>query len=130
MIFTDSLFQNVDCVSFYVDNLDKGIKFYEALGLKLLWKATNSCGLGLSNDITELVLVTEHNPVAQFKVEKVLDAIKELDKAGAKVIYGPFRIDIGNCAVIEDPWKNTYCILDMTNGKYTTDLNGNVTGVK
>lgn len=53
------IFSNVDCVSFYVDNIDDGIAFYSLLlGLKLLWRASNSCGLGLENDITEVVLRT------------------------------------------------------------------------
>ena len=125
----ESLFQNVDCVSFYVDNIDEGIAFYSALGLKLLWRAANSCGLGMSGDITEVVLVTEHNPVAQFKVESVEDALPVYVKAGGKVELGPFDIDIGKCAVVSDRWGNRYCLLDMTKGKYTTDAQGNVIGV-
>ena len=71
-----SLFQNVDCVSFYVDNLNEGIKFYsESLGLKLLWRTDTSCGLGMSNDLTEVVLVKEHNPIVDFKVESVEEAL-------------------------------------------------------
>ena len=42
-----ALFNNVDCVSMYVDDLDKGIEFYSGqLGLKLLWRVNDSCGLG------------------------------------------------------------------------------------
>lgn len=125
----DSLFQNVDCVSFYVDDIDEGIAFYSALGLKLLWRAENSCGLGMSGDITEVVLVTEHNPVAQFKVESVEKALPVFEKAGGTVELAPFDIDIGKCAVVRDLWGNQYCLLDMTKGKYTTDAKGNVTGV-
>lgn len=126
-----ALFTNVDCVSFYVDDLDKGLKFYQdAMGLKLLWRADKSCGLGMEDDITEVVLVNEHNPMVDFKVDSVVDAIPEIVKAGGKVVYGPFDIDIGKCAVITDLWENTYCILDMTKGKYTVDESGKVTGVK
>lgn len=126
-----SLFQNVDCVSFYVDDLDKGIQFYsESLGLKLLWRADDSCGLGMSNDITEVVLVSEHNPVVDFKVESVEEALPLFLKAGGTVEYGPFDIDIGKCVVVKDKWDNKFCMLDMTKGMYTTDDNGNVTGVK
>lgn len=125
-----SIFENVDCVSFYVDNLDEGIKYYSSLGLKLLWRASKSCGMGLDNDITEVVLVTEHNPIVDFKVEDVNKALKSIIEAGGVLVYGPFDIDIGKCAVVKDKWNNEYCILDMTNGKYTTDEKCNVTGVK
>lgn len=126
-----ALFTNVDCVSFYVDDLDRGLKFYkDAMGLKLLWRAEKSCGLGMEEGITEVVLVNEHNPMVDFKVESVADAIPEIVKAGGKVVYGPFDIDIGKCAVVSDLWENTYCILDMTKGKYTVDESGKVTGVK
>ncbi len=126
----DSLFQNVDCVSFYADNIDQGIAFYTALGLKLLWRGENSCGLGMSGDITEIVLVNKHNPVAQFKVESVEKALPVFEKAGGTVEVGPFDIDIGKCAVVSDHWGNRYCLLDMTKGRYTTDAQGNVTGVE
>ena len=68
-----SIFENVDCVSFYVDNLDDGISFYkEKLGLKLLWRTEEACGLGMDHDITEVVLVIRDDiPVTQFKVESV-----------------------------------------------------------
>lgn len=124
-----SLFQNVDCVSFYVGDIDEGIRFYSALGLKLLWRADTSCGLGMDNGITEVVLVTEHNPIAQFKVQSVKEALPVFLKAGGKVELGPFDIDIGKCAVVSDLWDNRYCLLDMTKGTYNTDDQGNVTGV-
>lgn len=124
------LFENVDCVSFYVDDLDKGIDFYQnSLGLKLLWRAEKSCGLGMQNDITEVVLVTEHNPTVNFKVCSVKDALKTFVETGGKCIYGPFDIDIGKCAVVEDKWQNRYCILDMSKGTYDVDANGNAIGV-
>lgn len=125
-----SLFECVDCVSLYVDDIDAGIRFYgDGLGLKLLWRADHSCGLGLSNDITEVVLVNEHNPTANFKVDSVERALPDFIRAGGRVVYGPFDIDIGKCAVVEDRWENKYCLLDMTKGAYITDASGNVTGV-
>lgn len=100
----NSIFQNVDCVSFMVDDLDKGINYYrDKMGLKLLWRTEDSCGLGMDNDITEIVLVTRDIPVVQFKVESVDQILPEIEAAGGKVTYGPFNIDIGRCAVIDDP---------------------------
>jgi predicted enzyme related to lactoylglutathione lyase len=125
------LFENVDCVSFFVDDLEKGISFYSgALGQRLLWKTATSCGLGLENDVTEVVLVNQHNPTANFKVESVPAALETFREAGGTLEYGPFDIDIGKCAVLADPWGNRYCILDMSKGRYTVDENGDVTGVK
>lgn len=125
------MFENVDCVSFYSDDIDKGIDFYcSLLGLRLLWRAEKSCGLGLSEGITELVLVNEHNPAVNFKVDSVEEALPRFIEAGGKLIYGPFDIDIGKCAVVSDVWENVFCILDMTKGTYTVDGQGRVTGVE
>ncbi|MBO2516366.1 MAG: bleomycin resistance protein [Clostridiales bacterium] len=124
------LFSNADCLHMYVDDLDKGIEFYgNRLGLKLLWRAGNSCGLGMPGDITEIVLSTDKLPALDMKVESVEEALPRFLAAGGKCVYGPFDIDIGRCAVVSDPWENTYCILDMTKGTYDTDREGNVTGV-
>ncbi len=126
-----SLFQNVDCVSFFVDDIDAGIDFYSnALGLELLWRAKNSCGLGMPNGVAEVVLVTEHNPIVDFKVECVEDAIPKFIAAGGSVRLGPFDIDIGKCAVVRDKWQNEYCILDMTKGRYAVSDNKDVIGLE
>lgn len=124
------LFKNVDCISFYVDNLDEGIDLYvNKVGLKLLWRTASSCGLGLVSDITEVVLVNEHNPVVDFLVDNVETSLEELLKAGFVLTYGPFDIDIGKCAVVKDKWDNTFCILDMRNGTYQTDDKKEVIGL-
>ena len=64
-----------------------------------------------------------------FKVESVVDSIEKIVNSGGKVIYGPFDIPIGKCAVIRDKWENEYVILDMSKGRYVTDSQGNVIGV-
>lgn len=124
------LFENVDCISMYVDDLDAGLEFYQrALGLSLLWRTEGSCGLGMPNGVAEIVLVTEHNPMVNLKVESVDEALSHITQAGGTVEYGPFDIDIGRCAVVIDPFGNRYCILDMTKGTYDVDEAGNVIGV-
>ena len=46
------MFENVDCIQMYVDDLDKGLSFYrDALGLKLLWRTDKSCGLGMEKGL-------------------------------------------------------------------------------
>lgn len=124
------LFRNVDCVSLRVPDLDAGIAFYvDHLGLKLLWRAGGSCGLGVPEGNTEVVLCTDRDPEVDLKVESVEEALQEFTAAGGSCVYGPFEIGIGKCAVVRDPWGNEYCILDMTKGTYDTDAEGNVTGV-
>jgi predicted enzyme related to lactoylglutathione lyase len=126
-----ALFKNIDCVELYVPDLEEGIKYYkDGMGLKLLWRTDTSAGLGMENDIAEILLQTERkHMMVDIKVESVIDSIDNIINAGGKVKYGPFDIPIGKCAVILDKWDNEYVILDMTKGRYTTDENGNVTGV-
>jgi predicted enzyme related to lactoylglutathione lyase len=125
-----SLFRNVDCIQFYVPNLEEGINYYcKSMGLRLIWKSNSSVGLGMDEDITEVVLQNERKGLEiDFKVESVADAIDEIRKAGGEVIFGPFDIQIGKCAVIRDPWGNPYVILDMSKGTFITDEEGNITG--
>lgn len=124
------IFTNVDCISLHVPDLDAGIAFYsEALGLKLLWRSGDSCGLGMPEDVTEVVLCTNPNPMVDFKVESVEETLERFLANGGSCDYGPFDIDIGKCAVVRDRWDNRYCILDMSKGTYDTDETGNVTGV-
>lgn len=127
----DGLFQNVDCIELYVSDLDEGIACYrDGLGLKLLWRNGTSAGLGMEQDVTEIVLQTERKQVlADMKVASVDEAIPRITAAGGRVEAGPFDIEIGRCAVVRDRWENRYAILDMTKGRYTTDEFGNVTGV-
>jgi lactoylglutathione lyase len=122
---------NVDCIELYVPDLDEGMRYYcGAMGLKLLWRADTSAGLGMEGDITEVVLQTDRKRMnVDFKVESVADAVEKIREAGGKVLHGPFDIPIGKCAVVRDRWENEYVILDMTKGRYVTDENGNVVGV-
>ncbi len=127
----ESLFQNVDCIELYVSDLDEGIACYrDGLGLKLLWQNGTSAGLGMTQDVTELVLQTERKQVlVDMKVESVDAAIPQLTAAGGRVEIGPFDVEIGRCAVVRDRWDNRYAILDMTKGRYVTDEAGRVTGL-
>ncbi|MDD4113066.1 MAG: bleomycin resistance protein [Herbinix sp.] len=125
------LFGYVDCIELYVRDLDDGIRYYcDSMGLKLLWRANTSVGLGMENDITEIVLQTDRKKMnVDFKVESVNNSIERIINSGGKVICGPFDIPIGKCVVVLDIWKNEYVILDMSKGRYVTDAEGNVIGV-
>ncbi len=126
-----SLFHSVDCIELYVSDLNEGIEYYcGGLGLKLLWRADTSAGLGMESDIAEVVLQTDRKRMnVDFKVDSVADAVQTILRAGGKILNGPFNIPIGKCAVTQDKWGNEYVILDMSKGKYVTDERGNVIGV-
>lgn len=109
------LFDGVDCVHMRVADLDAGLRFYqEALGLKLLWRTKNACGLGMKTSNAELVISKEDYLMVDMKVDDAEKALEIFLAAGGEVKDGPFKIDIGKCAVVADPWGNEYCILDTT----------------
>ncbi len=126
------IFKNIDCIELYVSDIDEGIQYYcDSMGLKLLWRNENMVGLGMEHDITEIVLQSQRKQVlVDIKVESVDESIEKIKEAGGTVEYGPFDVPIGRCAVILDKWDNKYVILDMTKGRYVTDEDGNVTGVR
>ena len=126
------IFKNIDCIELYVSDLNEGIQYYcESMGLKLLWRNEDMVGLGMENDMTEIVLQSQRKQVlVEIKVESVDESIEKIKEAGGTVEYGPFDVPIGRCAVILDKWDNKYVILDMTKGRYVTDEDGNVTGVR
>lgn len=125
-----SLFQNIDCIHLRVPNLADGLAFYrDKLGLKLLWQTQTSCGLGMENDITEIVLSTQDLLTVDIKVPSVEQALPTFLAAGGIVEEGPFDIDIGKCVVVTDPFGNKYCLLDTTKGTYDTNDDGSVAGV-
>lgn len=124
------LFKNVDCIQFYVPDLEEGLKFYcSCLGLKVIWKTTSAIGLGMADDKAEIVIQNEREKQEiDIKVDSVVDAVEEIKKAGGQIVYGPFDIKIGKCAVIKDTWDNEYVILDSTKGTFITDGEGNIIG--
>jgi predicted enzyme related to lactoylglutathione lyase len=124
------LFCYVDCIELYTPDIKQGIEYYcNTLGLKVLWKTDSSVGLGMREDKTEVVLQNERKEQnVDFMVDSVDEAVKDIEKAGGQIIYGPFDIAIGKCAVVKDPWNNKYVILDLTKGTYITDDDGNIIG--
>ena len=126
----EPVFKNVDCIQFYVPDLQEGIKYYcNNLGLKVIWKTDTSIGLGMADGITEIVIQNEReSQEVDIKVDSVIDTIEAIKKAGGQIVYGPFDIRIGKCAVVKDLWDNKYVILDSTKGTFITDNDGNIIG--
>jgi lactoylglutathione lyase len=124
------MFKGIDCILLYVDNLEKGIIYYrDKMGLTLKWKKQTRAGFALG-EVSELVIQTQdREQETDILVDDVPAEVENIKAAGGKILYGPFDIDIGKAAVIEDPWKNVYVILDLSKGTYATDAQGNVTGI-
>lgn len=85
----------------------------------------------MANDVAEIVIQNERERMeVDIKVDSVVDAVERIKAAGGEVIYGPFEIRIGKCAVVRDPWGNRHVILDTTKGTFITDSSGNIIGQK
>jgi lactoylglutathione lyase len=124
------MFENIDCLMFYVPDVDEGIDYYhKKLGLKIAWKSQGSAGFLMNDNKTEIVIQSGQRKVeTDVKVKSVLEVVDRIQRAGGNVVVGPFDIQIGKCAVIEDPWKNRMVILDATKGTLKTDKEGNIIG--
>ncbi|MFW6262923.1 MAG: VOC family protein [Thermotogota bacterium] len=124
------LFNNIDCLQLYVPDLEAGIDYYcHQMGLKIIWKTQTAVGLGMAQGMAEIVIQNERKGIeTDIKVDSVVEAVKEIEKAGGSIISGPFDIKIGKCAIVQDPWGNQYVILDSTKGTFITDDDGKIIG--
>lgn len=123
-------FRKIDCLRLYVPNLDAALDFYQQqLGHALVWCSESAAGLRLPDDDAELVLQTERaEPETDLLVESVPEAVARFVKAGGRVLVEPFDIQIGKCAVVQDPFGNVLTILDAGKGFLVTDPQGNIIG--
>ena len=63
---------------------------------------------------------------------------QQLSGKAAGTIHGRFQglyggrtpLPVGRCAVVADPWGNLLVVLDLSKGRFSTDADGNVTGVQ
>ena len=122
------LFRKVDCIRIPVTDLQDGLKFYrDGLGHELIWRSEKGAGLKLANDESEIVLYTEPKGLEiDFTVDDVADAVKQFVDAGGTIVYGPFDIRIGKCAVVKDPWENQYILLDTSKERLETNADKNI----
>lgn len=123
-----ALMRKVDCVSLPVGDLDEALAFYrDGLGHPLIWRTETAVGLRLPESEAELVLHTEQRPpAAELLVDAVPDAVAQFQRAGGAVVVTPFEIQIGQCAVVRDPWGNHLVLLDASKGPLETDDQGRV----
>lgn len=112
--------RKIDCVMVRVPDLDAAIDFYRRVfGLTPHWRDDVSAGLTLPETDTEIVLHTMELPAdcaVHYLVDDVLVAVAAYERAGCAVREPPFDIVVGQCAVVEDPYGNAICVLDLTKG--------------
>ncbi len=103
-----------------VPTLASAVEFYtRVFGLRPLWRDETSVGMGMAETDAEIVLHTMDLPGGRsvhYLVDNVHDAVATARRAGCAVREAPFDVPIGMCAVLEDPFGNTVCLLDMSKG--------------
>jgi predicted enzyme related to lactoylglutathione lyase len=124
------LIRKVDCLRLYVPDLEAGLAFYrDRLGHELIWRSATAAGLRMPDTDAELVIQTEEQrQEIDLLVDSADEAARFIEEAGGKVIVSPFDIQIGRCAVVEDPWGNPLVLLDTNKGLLATDNKGNIIG--
>ena len=116
------MLKKIDCVMIRVDDVAAGEKFYsEVFGLKPLWREAGNVGMRLPETDAEIVLHNNseipHKVEVHYLVDDVVVAVKGYAKKGCRVLVPPFDVIIGKCAVIQDPFGTTICLLDQTSGR-------------
>ena len=126
----EPLIRQVDCIQIPVPDLEAALDFYrDWLGHELIWRTDTAAGLGLPESEAEIVVQTERPQLEpNLKVDSADDAAERFARAGGSVVVPPFDIQIGRCAVVQDPFGNRLVLLDVTKGRLGTDEQGNVTG--
>ena len=128
-----AVLRGVDAVTVPVPDLDQGLEFYrDQLGHELVWRndAVGKVGLRLPESQTELVLSTNLEYAVNWLVRSVSEAVETIVEAGGKVIIEPTQISVGRLAVVNDPFGNALVLLDLSAGRYVTDVDGHVLGVQ
>jgi predicted enzyme related to lactoylglutathione lyase len=126
----EPMFRKVDCLRLPVPDLEAALSFYrDALGHELAWRSDTAVGLRLAEGEAEIVLQTERPGMeTDLLVDSVEVAAQRFAESGGRLIAGPFDIQIGRCAVVEDPFGNVLVILDMSKGRLATDAEGRIIG--
>ncbi len=126
----EPLFRKLDCLRVPVPDLESGLAFYrDRLGHTLLWRTGTQAGLRMPDTDAEIVIHTEGDELApNLLVADADEAAALLAEAGGSVIVEPFDIQVGRCAVVQDPWGNRLVLLDMRKGPLATDDDGSVLG--
>lgn len=117
------MWNRIECVAIYTEDIEKSIAFYEAVGLKKAWdtyqdedKKWRLVGMGFPEGNTELVL--KNNPdltmmEAEIRVEDVRAVYESLKgHEEVKWIRTPFPNALGgHVAVLEAPDGNVFVLV-------------------
>jgi len=115
------MLRKIDCVMIRVDDLEAAAAYYTTVfGLRPGWRDAAAVGLAFPETDAEIVLHCDQGIPSRvevhYLVDDVITAVQTFERQGCRVREAPFDIPIGKCAVIEDPFGTTLCILDMTKG--------------
>jgi len=115
-----NVLRKIDCVMVRVDDLGAAADFYaRVFGLRRLWQDGSAVGMGMPETDAEIVLHTMDLPRdlgVHYLVDDVLAAVSTYRREGCVVRTPPFDVPVGRCAVLEDPFGNAICVLDLSNG--------------
>jgi catechol 2,3-dioxygenase-like lactoylglutathione lyase family enzyme len=114
------MLRKIDCVMVPVGDLEEATAFYtRVFGLRPVWRDESSAGLAMPETDAEIVLHTMELPPdvhVHYLVDDVITAVATFGDRGAVVRTAPFDIGVGRCAVLEDPFGNAVCVLDLSRG--------------
>jgi predicted enzyme related to lactoylglutathione lyase len=129
----DAFLRGIDAVTVPVPDLDQGLRFYrDALGHDMLWRndTRGQAGLRMPETDAEIVLTLREGYEPDWLVASAAEAAKAFVDAGGRIVSGPFDIPVGSVVVVADPFGNVLVLVDLSKGRYTTDADGDVTGVR
>lgn len=123
------MLRKIDCVMIRVGDVPTTADYYvRVFGLRRLWDEEKPGGVavvGLGMPDTDAEIVVHNDPAipgpmeVYYLVDDVGQACAEFARAGCVVRVEPFDIAIGMCAIVDDPFGNKLCILDMSKGPRT-----------
>lgn len=115
------MLRKIDCVMVPVRALQEATAFYErAFGLRRLWQDESAVGMAMPDSDAEIVLHTLELPPelnVHYLVDDVATAVATYRGEGGVVRTPPFDVAVGRCAVLEDPFGNAVCVLDLSKGR-------------
>ncbi|MEC5424739.1 VOC family protein [Virgibacillus sp. C22-A2] len=117
------MWEKIECVALYTENIEKSVEFYQSLGLRKAWEAFQDeekqwtlVGMRYPQGSTELVL--KNNPNLKFsETEIVVEDVREVYeslKSNSEVqwIRTPFPNSLGgHVAVMQAPDDNVFVLV-------------------
>jgi catechol 2,3-dioxygenase-like lactoylglutathione lyase family enzyme len=109
--------RKIDCVMLPVADLEHGVAVYTAaFGLHEVWRVGSAVALGMLDSDAEVVLHTLDIP-SEFGVHYLVDDVRGPVPDGFTVRLAPFPVETGWCTVLDDPFGNPICLIDMSSGQ-------------